>query len=58
MYLSLGISISLSTGSELFSREVFQAFVILLPIILSIKSPVSSAVFEAILSASVADCLA
>ena len=65
MYLSLDISLSSSfvTISELFYCEVFEAFVIQLAISLPIKSPVATAflkfaLFEAVLSASVSDCLA
>ena len=48
---------------ELFCGEVFKILVILAAILLPIKSPVASAVFqiafsEEVLSASVADCLA
>ena len=47
IYLSLGISLSrlFVTVSELFCCEVFEIFVNLLAILLSIKSPVASAVF-------------
>ena len=60
IYLSLGIYISKSifsasfvTVSELFCCDVFENFVILLPILLPIKSPAASAVelialFEAV----------
>ena len=56
-------SISFSTVPELCSGEIFEAFVILLAILLPIKSPSASAIFwialfEAVLGASVADCLA
>ena len=52
------------TISELFSCEFFETSVILLAILLPIKSPVASALFflitlfEAVLNASIADCLA
>ena len=62
--------VSFSAVSELFSGEVFETFAILLlldlftrsAILLPIKSPFASAVFwialfEAVLTASVADCL-
>ena len=70
IYLSLGISVSylmlsasFVTVSELFYGKVIEAFVILSSILLPIKSPVASAVFwsalfEAVLVVSVADCLA
>ena len=59
-YLSLGISLSCSFVTV---SEFFETFVILLAILLSIKSPVASTVFgmtlfEEVLSASVAYCLA
>ena len=58
-----GITVSLSTVSELFCGEPREIFVILVAILLPIKSPVASAafliaLFEAFLSASVADFLA
>ena len=58
----LSVSISCSLVCELFCGEVFENFVILPAILFPIKSPVPSAVFwttlfEAVLSASVADCL-
>ena len=40
-YLSLDISISLSTVSEVFCGQFLEAFVILLVILLPIKSPVA-----------------
>ena len=51
-----------SYASELFFGEVFETLVILSAILFPIKSPVASAVFlialfEAVSSASVADCL-
>ena len=60
-YLSLSISSSLV--SQLFCSEVFKTLVILLAILFPMKSPVASAVFwttlfELVLRASVADCLA
>ena len=62
IYLSFDISLSSAifsvsfiTVPELFCGKVFEAFVILLAILLLIKSPVS---FESALSVSVADCLA
>ena len=63
IYLSLGVSVSLSTVSELFCSEVFKTFVILLAILLPIKSPATSAdfellFFEAVSRTSYADCLA
>ena len=73
IYLSLGICLSYSfiTVSELFCCKFFKTFVILpsynlataSAILLPIKSPVVSAVFwialfEAVLNASGADCLA
>ena len=65
MYLSLGISLSclFVTVSELFCCEFFDTLVILLAVLLPIKSPVDSAffwffLFELVLSAPVADCLA
>ena len=47
IYLSLGISLSYSfvIVSELLCGELLETFVILLVILLSMKSPVSSAVF-------------
>ena len=61
IYLSL--SISSSFVPELYCGEVFETLVILSAILFPIKSPVASAVFwiavfEAVLSASVAACLA
>ena len=61
--INLSIGISFSFVSELSFGEVFETFVNLSAILLPIKSPVASAVFwialfEAVLSASVADCLA
>ena len=55
-------SISSSVAPELFLGEVFETVVILSAILFPIKSPVASAIFvigifEAILSASVADLL-
>ena len=70
IYLSLDISLSnpiyfllFVTVSELFCGEIFETFVILSAILLPIKSPIASAifriaVFEAVLSASVANYLA
>ena len=65
IYFSLAISLTCSfvTVSELFCSEVFKIFIILPAILIPIKSPVTSAVFlislfKAVLSASVADCLA
>ena len=65
IYLSLGIYLlySFATVSELFCCKVFETFEILSTILLQIKSPVASAIFwialfEAVLSASVSDCLA
>ena len=65
IYLSLGIYLlySFATVSELFWCEVFETFEIISTILLPIKSPVASAIFgialfEGVLSASVADCLA
>ena len=63
IYLSLGISLSCSFLTELFCGDVCETFVILSAILLPVKSPVASAVFwiglfEAVLGASVADCLA
>ena len=57
------LSISSSFFSELFFDEVFETFVILSVVLLPIKSQVVSTVFlislfEAVLNASVADCLA
>ena len=48
IYLSLGTSLSCSfkTVFELFCRERFETFVILLAILLPIKSPIASAVFR------------
>ena len=62
IHLSFGISVSISPVTEVFSSNCFENFVILLAILSSIKSPVVSTVvyiapFEAVLSASVADCL-
>ena len=66
IYHSLGISLSCSfvIGCELFCGELLQTFAILLAILLSIKSPVDSAVFWITLFwrsfkciACVADCL-
>ena len=60
IYLTFAISVSLSVVSDLFSGDFC---LIVLAILLPIKSPIASAVFwtalfEAVLSASVADCLA
>ena len=60
IYFSPSIS---SFVSELLCSEVFEGFAILSAILFPIKSPVGSAVFwmnlfEEVLSASVADCLA
>ena len=64
-YVSLGISLLISflTIFKLFCSEFIEAFVIKLTTLLPIKSPVPSAdfwiaLFEAVLNASVADCLA
>ena len=69
IYLSLDISLSrpifsssFVTVSELFYGEVLATFVVSVAIKLTIKSPVASAVFwidhfEAVLNASIADCL-
>ena len=48
IYLSLGISLSclFVTVSELFCCKFSETFVILLAILLPIKSPVASAIFE------------
>ena len=56
-------SVSPSTVSELDCDEPFAAFVILSPVLLPMKSLLASAdfwiaLFEAVLRASVADCLA
>ena len=61
--INLPLSISSSFVSELFFGEVFETVVILSAILFRIKSPVASAVFwialfKAVLSASVASCLA
>ena len=61
IYLFLSLSSLFVT--ELFYSEVFEIFVILSTILFPIKSPVASAVFlialfEAVLSSSVVDCLA
>ena len=68
-YFSLGISLSSAisfvsfvTVSEIFYGETIETFVNLLSILLPIRSPVSYnvfwiALFEAVLSALVADCL-
>ena len=45
IYLFLGISVLLSTASEIFCGNSFEAFIILFAILLPIKSPVASAVF-------------
>ena len=70
IYIFLGISllssiffVSFVTVSELFCGEVLEIFVILSAILLPIKSPLASAdvwiaIFEAVLSESVADYLA
>ena len=64
IYLFLGISLSFSfvIASELFCCEFCENFIVLLATLLLIKSPVAAiflmALFEVILSASVADCLA
>ena len=65
-FLSLScsvLSVSFLTVPELFCGEDFETFAVQLVILLPIKSPVASAVFwialfEAVLGASVADCLA
>ena len=62
MCLSFGVSVSRSIVIEIFCGDFFYAFIILLAILLPVKSPVAStvfwiAVFEAVLSASVADYL-
>ena len=44
IYLFLGISVPLSTASEIFCGYFFETFVILLVILLSINSPITSAV--------------
>ena len=61
--IDLFINISSSFVSELTCGEFFDTFVILSAILLPIKSPFASAVFwialfETVLIASVADCLA
>ena len=61
--LSIYLSSSFVTVSQLFCCDFFESFVILLVFLLPIKSPVSSAAFlmvryEEVLSASVADILA
>ena len=70
IYLSLVISLSCLIFPfsfiiifELFYGDIFETFIILSAIFLPIKSPVASAVFwialfEAVLSASISDCLA
>ena len=70
IYFSLGISLSssmfslsLSTTSDILGWSIFKTFLILSAIVLSIKSPIASvyfciALFEAVISASVTDCLA
>ena len=65
IYLSLSISLSCSsiTVSELFCCEVFEIYVILSAILLPVQSPVAFALFliapfEAVSSTSVAHCLA
>ena len=64
IYLSLSIcSLFVSIFSSLFCGDVFETLVIWQSILFPIKSPVASAVFlialfEAVFSASVADCLA
>ena len=69
MYLSFSIFlsnlvffVSLSIVSELFCGKLLESFVILSVILLPVKSPVPSAVFltalfEVVLTESVADCL-
>ena len=62
IYLSLSISVSLPTVSEVFCGEFLKTFVILLVIFLPIKLPVASAAFwinysDAVLRTSKADCL-
>ena len=62
MYLSLGISISLSTFSEVICDKFLDTFVILFTVSLPIKSPVASVVLgigflKAVLIVSVADYL-
>ena len=61
--INLSLTICSSFASEWFFGEVFETFVILPAILSPIKSPVTSAVFwnalfEEVLSESVADCLA
>ena len=64
LYISLSIPVfSSSFATGLFCGEVLETFLILSAILLSIKSPVASAVFwialfEAVLNASIADGLA
>ena len=65
IYLSLSISLSCSsiTVSELFCCEVFEIYVILSATLLTVQSPVAFALFlialfEAASSTSVAHCLA
>ena len=70
IYLSLEISLSspifsssFVTVSGLLYSKLFETFVILTPLLLPIKSPVAFAVFwialfEAVFTASIADCLA
>ena len=64
IYLFLGISLSFSVVivSELFCCKFYENFIVLLATLLLIKSPVTAifliTLFEVILSASVADCLA
>ena len=47
IFLSLGISLSylFVTVSQLFIRKAFETFVVLSVILLSIKSPIDSAIF-------------
>ena len=59
----MNVSISSLLVSELFFGGSFEALVILSAVLFPIKSPIASAVFwiapfEAVLSASVAECLA
>ena len=61
--INIFLSMSSSLVFELFCGEVFDTFVILSVIFLPIKLPVASAafwivLFKAVLSVSVADCLA
>ena len=57
IYLPLDIFASLPTVSKVFYGELFKAFVILLAN-LFVSAIFRIALFEAVLSASVADCLA